>query len=83
MSIDGTDVPMENFNSAERADLGMRGLIGLVPLTGLDPGLHQIEVAWYPGSAEGAVPLDDRYTELNVRYVIPIAFAPSYEMQLD
>ena len=83
VSIDGTNVPMENFNQAERADLGMRGLIGLVPLIGLEPGLHQIEVAWYPGSAEGAATLDDRYTQRDVRYVIPIAFAPSYEMQLD
>ncbi|MBT8093790.1 MAG: hypothetical protein KJP08_03190 [Gammaproteobacteria bacterium] len=83
VSIDGTSVPMASFVPAERADLGMRGLIGLVPLGGLEPGLRQIEVVWNPNAAEESAPLDDRYAELNRRYVIPIAFSPNFEMLLE
>lgn len=83
VSIDGTPVSIETFEAAERADLKMRGLIGLVPLTGLEPGLRRIEVVWYPGASEGSTPLDDRYVQLNNTYVIPIAFSPNYELSLD
>jgi len=83
VGIDGKPVSMANFGPAERADLGMRGLIGLVPLTGLEPGLHRIEVVWNPSPAEEAAPLDDRYTQVSNRYVIPIAFSPAFEMSLD
>lgn len=74
---------MENFGAAERADIGMRGLIGLVPLDGLQPGLRQIEVTWNPNPAEDFATIDDRYTQFNSRYVIPIAFAPDFEMPID
>ena len=74
---------MAGFDTAERADLGMRGLIGLVPLTGLEPGLRKIEVTWNPGTADEAAPLDDRYTQLNFNYVIPFAFSPNFEMPLN
>ena len=83
VGIDGRPVSMASFEPAERADLGMRGLIGLVPLTGLEPGLRRIEVVWNPSAAEEAAPLDDRYTQVNSRYVIPIAFSPDFEMPLD
>jgi hypothetical protein len=61
----------------------MRGLMGLVPLIDLEPGLRQIEVVWNPTAAEEAAPLDDRYTELNSRYMIPIAFSPNFEMPVE
>ena len=83
VGIDGKPVSMASFEPAERADLGMRGLIGLVPLTGLEPGLRRIEVVWNPSAAEETAPLDDRYTEVSNRYVIPIAFSPAFEMSLD
>ena len=83
VSIDGTPVPMSGFESAERADLEMRGLIGLVPLTGLEPGLRRIEVVWNPDGADETAPLDDRYTQVSNRYVIPIAFAPDFELPLE
>jgi len=83
VGIDGKPVSMANFEPAERADLGMRGLIGLVPLTGLEPGLRRIEVVWNPSASENAAPLDDRYAQVNSRYVIPIAFSPEFEMSLD
>ena len=83
VGIDGNPVSMANFEPAERADLGMRGLIGLVPLTGLEPGLRRIEVVWNPSASEDAAPIDDRYAQVNSRYVIPIAFSPEFEMSLD
>ncbi len=83
VAIDGRPVSMAEFEPAERADLGMRGLIGLVPLTGLEPGLRRIEVVWNPNPTEEAAPLDDRYAQISNRYVIPIAFSPAFEMSLD
>lgn len=83
VSIDGMPVSMATFVPAERADLNMRGLMGLVPLTDLEPGLRQIEVVWNPSAAEEVAPLDDRYTQRNSRYVIPIAFSPNFEMPLE
>ena len=83
VSIEGQPVSMANFETAERADLGMRGLIGVVPLGGLEPGLRRLEVVWNPNAAEEGAPLDDRYTQVNSRYVIPIALAPDFELPLD
>jgi hypothetical protein len=83
VSIDGRPVTMTGFEPAERADLGMRGLIGLVPLAGLEPGLRRIEVVWNPGAAEETAPPDDRYLQLNSTYVVLIAFSPNFEMPLD
>jgi MFS family permease len=83
VSIEGKPVAMATFMSAERADLGMRGLMGLVPLAGLEPGLREIEVVWSASVSEESAPLDDRYTQVNNRYVIPIAFSPTFERQLE
>ena len=83
VSIEGRPVSMADFGPAQRADLGMRGLIGLVPLAGLEPGLRRIEVVWNPGADEAAAALDDRYTQISSRYVIPIAFAPDFELPLE
>lgn len=83
VKIDDRPVPMKAFAPAERGDLGMRGLIGLVPLEGLDPGLRRIEVIWNPGGSDQAAVLDDRYTEVTSRYVIPIAFSPGVEVSLE
>jgi hypothetical protein len=82
VSIDGRAVSTSSFVTAERADLAMRGLIGLVPLAGLEPGLHEIEVVWNAGATDEDAPLDDRYAQVNFTYVIPIAFSPSFEMPL-
>lgn len=83
VSIDGRPVSLSGFIAAQRADISMRGLIGLVPLAGLEPGLRRIEVVWNPGAADEALPLDDRYTEVTFRYVIPIAFSPGIERSVD
>ena len=82
VSINGAIVPMTAFVPAERGDLGMRGLIGLVPLAGLDPGLHRIEVIWNPNEAGQEAAVDDRYTVSTRTHNIPIAFAPAYELPL-
>jgi hypothetical protein len=83
VSIDNQPVSMAGFDAAERMDIGMRGLIGLVPLAGLSPGRHTINVEWNPNSTDQDVPIDDRYTQVSSDYVIHIAFAPGYELQLD
>ncbi|MGK0376178.1 MAG: hypothetical protein ACJA2E_002669 [Arenicella sp.] len=74
---------MSNFETAERADIAMRGLIGLVPMAGLEPGLRKIVVVWNQQAAEDAAPIDDRYTQANATYLIPIAFSPGYELSLE
>jgi MFS family permease len=83
VSIEGRPVPMADFLPAERADLNMRGLMGLVPLDGLEPGMRQITVVWNAGATDESTPLDDRYSQSTRRYLIPIAFAPNYEQQLE
>jgi hypothetical protein len=83
VSIEDQPVPMAGFAVAERLDIGMRGLIGLVPMSGLKPGLRSIRVEWNPDSTDQDALVDDRYTQINRIYEIPIAFAPDYELQLD
>jgi len=83
VSIEGRQVPLKDFLPAERADLGMRGLVGLVPLDGLEPGLRRIEVIWNPEATGANARLDDRYAEVDARYVIPIALTPGFEISLD
>jgi len=82
LRLDGRVVPLDDFLPAERADLAMRGLLGLVLLENLQPGLRRLELTWNP-LAEGADEvLDDRYSEATRRYLIPFAFNPAYEQAL-
>jgi hypothetical protein len=83
VSIEGQSVSLADFVPAERGDLGMRGLMGLVPLDGLEPGLRHIEVVWHYAASDEDTPLDDRYNQINNKYVIPIAFSPDFETPLD
>lgn len=80
VSIAGTEIALDSFIVAERSELAMRGLIGLLPLSGLEPGLHQIDVVWNPNSSQTAAPLDDRYAEVTSTYTIPFAFMPDFEL---
>ncbi|MEM7612846.1 MAG: hypothetical protein AAF270_14275, partial [Pseudomonadota bacterium] len=59
--------------------INMRGLLGLVPMTGLQPGMHRIEIVWNPEANEDDVPIDDRYSAARSTYSIPIAFSPDLE----
>lgn len=82
VSINDQPVDIAQFVSAERMDIKMRGLIGLVPMQGLAPGMHHINIVWNPAAKEDDVPVDDRYTEARLNFSIPIAFAPEYESSL-
>ena len=83
VSIDQQPVSMADFKAAERLDIGMRGLIGLVPMTGLAPGLRTIRVEWNPNLPDQDTLVDDRYAQITSTFDIPIAFAPDYELQLE
>ncbi|MEO0574684.1 MAG: hypothetical protein AAF004_04410 [Pseudomonadota bacterium] len=82
VSINDRVVAMDGFIIAERMDLKMRGLIGLVPMTGLQPGMHRIEITWNPEADEDDIPVDDRYSEARRIFSIPIAFSPDIESTL-
>jgi hypothetical protein len=75
-------IALDNFRPAERGDLRMRGLLGLVPASGLQPGLQELVVTWDPSGFTDDLPLDDRYANLNTEYHIPFAFNPAYELSL-
>ena len=82
VSINDQPVSINTFETAERMDINMRGLIGLVPLTGLSPGMHNINVKWNPSAREDDDLVDDRYAANSRTYRIPIAFTPDYELSL-
>ena len=82
VSIGDKLVYMTTFIPAERMDIQMKGLIGLVPLNGLSPGIHDISVVWNPNASAEDELIDDRYTVNSRTYAIPIAFAPDYELSL-
>ena len=56
----------------------MRGLVGVVPLSGLEPGMHALEIVWNPDGADDLV-LDDRYGTASFEYAIPFLFSPEFE----
>jgi len=78
--LNDTEIALDGFLAAERGDLKLRGLIGIVPLRGLEPGLHWLHVRWNPGLVEDEQLIDDRYADLNSDYRIPFLFAPAVEM---
>ena len=75
-------VELGDFLASERLDLGMRGLTGVVPLDGLEPGLQVLSVIWNPHADSDAAPIDDRYAEALFDYHIPFLFAPDFERAL-
>lgn len=81
VSLAGRKAPMEAFLPAERADLSMRGLVGVLPLDELQPGMHEIEIFWNPESGGDAL-LDDRYQTVSRSFTIPFMFAPDFERSL-
>ncbi len=83
VSLAGQPVSLADFIVAERGDLKMRGLLGLIPLGDLQPGLHRLEVRWNPGAVDTQAPIDDRYTETSALYRIPFSLSPGLEQALD
>ncbi|MEE4301104.1 MAG: hypothetical protein V2J24_16805, partial [Pseudomonadales bacterium] len=82
VTLAGTSISLDAFVPAQRADLAMRGLMGVVPLEGLKPGMQVLEVFWNPND-QGDAPLDDRYEDASSNFNIPFVFAPAYERSLD
>lgn len=80
--INNQDIPMTGFFAAERSDLGMRGLLGVVPIEALSPGVHRLEITWSPNLDEELAEIDDRYPEGDRVYRIPFSFSPGYERAL-
>ncbi len=70
------------FVAAERMDLNMRGVLAVLPLDGLAPGLHELHVTWNPTPAADGVASDDRYVSTRQDYRIPFLFTPDYELNL-
>ncbi|MEM1081504.1 MAG: hypothetical protein AAGH65_07965 [Pseudomonadota bacterium] len=56
--------------ATERRDLNQRGLTGVLPLTGLMPGMHQLEIVWNPSAS-----VESAHT-----YTIPFLFTPDQEL---
>ncbi|MEN1729358.1 MAG: hypothetical protein AAGJ52_13045 [Pseudomonadota bacterium] len=81
ISLGERTLAQESLIPAERFDLNLRGLMGVVSLDGLQPGLHTLELVWNEGG--DATQLDDRYDVEELRYNIPFVFSPAYEIALD
>lgn len=52
VSIDGVAIPLDDFVPLERRDLGMRGLVGYIPLGERQPGRHTLELTWNADGGE-------------------------------
>lgn len=83
VELNGRPLPMDSFLPSERRDLGLRGITGFVPTTGLAPGLHRIRVTWNPEAEDDAPPHDDRLDAGKAHYSIPFLFDPGFERGLD
>ncbi len=72
--LDGEIQSLDGFVVSERADLGLRGLSGWLPLNGLTPGPHRLEVIWRPRPEQDAIAED--YVPRRMRHVIPFVWSP-------
>ena len=52
VTLDGLPVTLDDFVAAERRDLGLRGLMGQLPMHALAPGRHDLVLAWNPDGPE-------------------------------
>ena len=78
--LDGRVLPLDGFLPSERSDLGLRGLSGYLPLNGLAPGPHRLEVIRRPKPEQDAVVED--YVPRRTRYVIPFLWSPEGAVEL-
>ena len=83
VSLNGQLQPLDGFVAAERGDLSMRGLIGLVPVGQLTPGMHTLTVVWNPSAAGTSAAVDDRYDRASSEFDIPFALIPGVEQGLE
>jgi len=82
VTLGGNRIAMQDFIAAERADLSMRGLMGIVPLEGLQPGMHRLDIVWNPDPQQDLESLDDRYSGITRNWSIPFSFNPEFERNL-
>ncbi len=73
VTIDDKPADLAAFVTAERRDLGQRGLQGYLSLAGLAPGAHVLRVRWNAAAAGRAKRAD---------YRIPFWFSPPYQQDL-
>ena len=66
----------------ERPNVTADMFLGVVPLDGLEPGMHVLEVLWNPNDPGDAL-LDDRYEDASGDFGIPFLFAPAFERSVD
>lgn len=72
VTLDGDPVPLDDFVPFERREIGMRGLVGYVPIGALAPGRHDLRLAWNARGGDGG--------KLRRRdYRIPFWFTPGVE----
>jgi hypothetical protein len=79
VELNGEPVDTSGAIAGERFDLSMRGLLAVVPLEGLSPGLQVLSVTWNPHAGAEDIPVDDRYESARFEYHIPFLFNPDYE----
>lgn len=80
VALNGQPIDLARFMPGERLDLGLRGLVGVLPLSDLDPGLHVITATWNPdGETESAGRNRGTKEPGRVEHAIPFLFAPDYE----
>ncbi|MDH5832785.1 hypothetical protein [Luteimonas kalidii] len=72
-TLDGQPVPLDGFVPMERRDLGLRGLVGYLDVSGLAPGRHDLRLLW---NAEGG----DSGRLRRREYFIPFWFTPGMEL---
>lgn len=69
VQLDGAPVDLHEFMPMERRDVDMRGLVGYLPMAGLVPGRHDLNLVW---NAEGGERGPERRRECR----IPFWYAP-------
>lgn len=75
VKLDGVPQSLDDFVVSERADLGLRGLSGWLPLNGLAAGPHRLEVIWRPLPEQDSALIED-YVPQRMRHVIPFLWSP-------
>jgi hypothetical protein len=72
--LDGEVQSLDSFLPSERADLGLRGLSGWIPLNQGPAGPRRLEVIWRPQPEQDALVAD--YVPQRTRHVIPFLWSP-------
>ena len=74
--LDTRSIAPESLLPTERRDLNQRGLTGVLPLTGLAPGMHRLEIVWN----HVAEPDDSSESQT---FSVPFLFSPDQELAAD